>query len=117
MGDRVTRAPQSGELVRAKGLRRALKRGAPPTFIPPALPNPAAQPSSLNWYSGEKKAGDESKKNSAGNGSPQEGTEEILDLRRQYLEQLFESSPDALVVLDASFRTQCVNREFQRMFG
>ena len=112
MGDRVTRAPQSGELVRAKGLRRALKRGAAPTFIPPTIPNPAAQPSSLPWCPAEN-----AEKNSAENGWPQEGTEEILDLRRQYLEQLFESSPDAVVILDASFRTQCVNREFQRMFG
>ena len=44
MGDRVTRAPQSGELVRAKNLRRALERGAPPTFIPPDSLNPVAQP-------------------------------------------------------------------------
>jgi PAS domain S-box-containing protein len=111
MGDRVTRASQSGELVRAKTLRRALKRGAPPTFIPPANPNPPAQPSSLSWHSTEK-----TEKNSAEDSRPN-GTEAILDLRRQYLEQLFESSPDALLVVDAEFRTQCVNREFQRMFG
>jgi two-component system cell cycle sensor histidine kinase/response regulator CckA len=134
MGDRVTRTSQSGELVRAKTLRRALKRGAAPTFIPPAAPNPAAQPSSLSWYSeektsevntsAEKSSGVRSstepplaEKHPAGNGTQQKNAEEILDLRRQYLEQLFESSPDALVVLDASFRTQCVNREFQRVFG
>ena len=119
MGDRATRAPQSGELVRAKTLRRALKRGAPPTFIPPAIPNPSAQPSSLSWFSGEESSAENVpvKMTSAGNGSQLKGTEEILDLRRQYLEQAFESSPDALVVLDASFRAQCVNREFQRMFG
>ncbi len=114
MGDRATRAPQSGELVRAKTLRRALKRGAPPAFVPPTVPNPAAQPSSLSWYSAEKTL---SEKNSAESGSQPTSTEEILDLRRQYLEQLFETSPDALLVVDASFRTQCVNREFQRMFG
>jgi len=109
MGGRVTRTPQSGELARAKSLQRALKHGASPAFIPPDTPNPPAQPSALSWYSTEK--------HSAESGSPQKTTEEILDLHRQYLEQLFESSPDAIVVLDASFRTQCVSREFQSMFG
>ena len=93
-------------------MRRALKRGAPPTFIPPTTPNPPAQPSSLSWYSAEK-----AEKNSSEEDSQQKSVEEILDLRRQYLEQLFEASPDALLVVDAEFRTQCVNREFQRMFG
>jgi len=112
MGDRVTRAPQSGELVRAKTLRRALKRGAAPTFVPPAVPNAPAQPSALSWYCDKNTETDSAEKNSRPI-SP----EEILDLRYQYLEQLFESSPDALVVVDAGFHTQCVNREFQRMFG
>jgi two-component system cell cycle sensor histidine kinase/response regulator CckA len=123
MGDRATRAPQSGDLVRAKTLRRALKRGAPPEFVPPASPNPTAQPSALSWFTAETTAGETHReatlpeKNSPEITSQPQSTEEILDLRRQYLEQLFESSPDALVVLDASFRAQCVNREFQRMFG
>src|ERR1039458_4524458 len=103
MGDRATRAPQSGELVRAKTLRRALKRGAPPAFIPPALANPTALPSSLSWYFPENAPVE---KKSAEKSSQPKTSEEILDLRRQYLEQLFESSPDALVVLDASFRSE-----------
>ena len=128
MGDRATRAPQSGDLTRAKTLRRALKRGASPDFIPPAVPNPPARPSALSWYSGETHSGEATPgekypgetprpETSAENSAQPQSTEEILDLRRQYLEQLFESSPDALVILDASFRAQCVNREFQRMFG
>jgi two-component system cell cycle sensor histidine kinase/response regulator CckA len=114
MGDRVTRAPQSGDLARAKNLRKALKRGGSPTFIPPAVPNPIAQPSVLSWYPADASP---SGKSSAEPSSRQNTTDEILDLRRQYLEQLFESSPDALIVVDAAFSTQCVNREFQRMFG
>jgi PAS domain S-box-containing protein len=114
MGDRVTRAPQSGDLERAKTLRRTLKRGGLPTFIPPALPNPTALPSSLSWYFPENAPAE---KNSADIASQPKNAEEILDLRRQYLEQAFESAPDALIVLDASFRTQCVNREFERTFG
>ena len=114
MGDRVTRVPQSGELVRAKTLRRALKRGAPPSFVPPDLPNPAVQPPSLSWYCADTVSAE---KHSADKNSPPQSAEEILDLRRRYLEQLFESAPNAAVVLDAHFRTQCVNRGFQSMFG
>ena len=114
MGDRVTRVPQSGELVRAKTLRRALKRGAPPSFVPPDLPNPAVQSPALSWYCADTVSAE---KHSADKDSQPQSAEEILDLRRRYLEQLFESAPNAAVVLDAHFRTQCVNRGFQSMFG
>jgi PAS domain S-box-containing protein len=114
MGDRVTRAPQSGELVRAKNLRRALERGVPPTFIPPDSLNPVAQPPSLSWYPAENGF---SAKNSAKKKSQPSRPEEILDLRRQYLEQLFEGSPDPVIIVDTAFRTQCLNQQFQRMFG
>jgi PAS domain S-box-containing protein len=43
--------------------------------------------------------------------------DDASDSRRQFLEQLFENSPDALLIVDTSFRAQCVNQEFQRMFG
>jgi|HubBroStandDraft_1064217.scaffolds.fasta_scaffold00056_54 two-component system cell cycle sensor histidine kinase/response regulator CckA len=102
MGDRVTRAPQSKELVRAKKLRQALERGAPPAFIPPVAGSSVAPSSSLSWNPAEK--------------NPKK-PEEVLSIHRQYLEQLFQSSPDPLIIADASFHTQCVNQEFQRMFG
>jgi two-component system cell cycle sensor histidine kinase/response regulator CckA len=114
MGDRVTRAPQSGELVRAKNLRRALERGAPPTFIPPDSLNPVAQPPTLSWYPAENAF---PKKNSAKKKSQPSRPGEVLDLRRQYLEQLFEGSPDPVIIVDTAFRTQCLNQQFQRMFG
>jgi len=133
MGDRVTRVPQSRELLRAKRLRQALERGAPPTFVPPAAPNPVAQPSSLSWSSIEKSSGEKNsvekapaEKRPADNSrktisreknSKKTGSEETLNTRRQYLEQLFQNSPDPLVITDASFRAQCVNQEFQRLFG
>src|SRR5271166_685814 len=108
MGERVTQSEQSRELLRARELRQALERGAPPTFIPPSVPNPVAQPSSLFWVpSGTNSGGEKS----------EAGSTEILDLRRQFLEQLFEGSPDALIVFDVSSRTQCINHAFQRMFG
>ncbi len=124
MGDRVTRVPQSKELVRAKRLRQALERGAPPSFVPPAIPNPVVQPSTLSWNSGEKNSGEKNsveknprKTNSAEKSSRKISSEETLNLRRQYLEQLFQNSPDPLIIVDPSFHAQCVNQEFQRMFG
>src|SRR5579863_6043350 len=100
MGGRVTRAPQSKDLAHAKSLRRALTSGAPPAFIPPVAPNPVDQPSALSWAPEQTLP---SQKNSKKNGA-QEG----LDVRRQYLEQMFQGSPDSLIVVDASFHTLCV---------
>jgi PAS domain S-box-containing protein len=107
MGGRVTRTPQSKDLLRAKALRQALDRGVPPAFIPPATTNAVVQTSALFWAP-EQKTSTLRKHHSP---------EEILTVRRQYLEQLFQTSPDPLIVVDASFRTLCVNQEFQRMFG
>ncbi len=109
MGGRVTRTPQSKDLVRAKNLRHALQRGAPPAFIPPTTPNSVAPTSSLSWASKQK--------NPAPGNSAKLPPEEISEVRLQYLEQLFQSSPDPLIVVDASFHALCVNHEFQRMFG
>src|SRR6202050_4123986 len=123
MGDRVTRVPQSRELVRAKRLRQALEHGAPPTFVPPAVPNPVAQPFSLSWSSAEKSSLEKNPAESSGKANSKEknprkiSSDEVLNTRRQYLEQLFQNSPAPLVIVDASFRGQCVNQEFQRLFG
>jgi len=90
--------------VRARKLREALECGASPTFIPPGIPNSIAPSSSLSWNF--------DKTNPEPNSS-----EQTLSIRRQYLEQLFQNSPDPLLITDSSFRTQCVNQEFQTMFG
>ncbi len=57
------------------------------------------------------------KANSAEKTAAKVSAEDTLSTRRQYLEQLFQTSPDPLIIVDASFHTQCVNQEFQRMFG
>src|SRR5579862_1296629 len=98
MGGRVTRPAQSKEILRAKNLRHALESGASPSFIPPGV-SAAVQPAALAW-------------NSLQPNSSTPDAADSLDLRRQFLEQLFENSPDALLVVDSSFRAQCVNREF-----
>jgi len=109
MGERFTQSSQARDLVRAKRLRHALERDAAPGFIPSGIPSPLAQPPSLSWFPDQ-----------AHSTPPQPAAtnaDDTLSIRRQYLEQLFEKSPDALVVVDDSFRAQCVNQEFQRMFG
>ncbi|MGO9680652.1 MAG: PAS domain S-box protein [Candidatus Sulfotelmatobacter sp.] len=103
MGGRITRSAQSRELLRAESLRQALESGASPAFIPSGI-SAAAQPSSLSW-------------NLPDPNPSVIAAEDSLEIRRQCLEQLFQNSPDPLLIVDASFRTQCVNQEFQRMFG
>jgi PAS domain S-box-containing protein len=113
MGDRVTRTPESREIVRAKKLRKALERRTVPTFIPPdvanavvanaVVANAIVQPPDLSWSLPEASSGTTA--------------ERSRDTRRQYLEQIFQDSPDPIIVVDLSFHAQCVNPEFQRMFG
>jgi two-component system cell cycle sensor histidine kinase/response regulator CckA len=122
MGGRITRSPQSRELARARKLRQALERGASPTFIPPNIPNPVAQPSSLSWNlekTNLEKTISESanSETSAKKNGRKQNPEEILNIRRQYLEQIFQNSPDPVIIMNASFQVQCANQEFQRMFG
>jgi two-component system, cell cycle sensor histidine kinase and response regulator CckA len=103
MGDHITQ-PAQEDLVRAKGLRRASKRGTAPAFVPPELSHRPAQSSVLSW-------------NAADPNPNVDSTQTALDLRRQSLEQLFQNSPNALIITDSSFHVQCVNQEFERMFG
>ena len=107
MGERVTRS-RSRELARVKGLRTALETGAPPAFIPPESPNPIAQPSELYWRCPEPDIDDPNSKTAH---------QHNLEIRRQYLEQIFQSSPDPVIVVDKSFHIECVNPAFESMFG
>jgi two-component system, cell cycle sensor histidine kinase and response regulator CckA len=105
MGDRVTRPSQSKELVRAKRLHQALERGAPPSFIPGDRENPdRSNPADLR----------SADLRSADLGEADLGNDRIP---LQYFEQIFQSSPDPLIITDSAFRTQCVNQEFQSLFG
>ena len=102
MGQRVTRS-RARELERAKGLRDSLDRGTPPAFVPPDVAHPVVRPSELNWRS----PGPISDSTYEGN----------LDIRRQYLEQILQNSPDPVIVVDTSFHIVCVNPAFEQMFG
>jgi len=119
MGGRGTRSPQSEELVRARTLREALESGAPPAFLPPATTSVIAPPSTLAWtcektHLESTLSGNATHESTLAEAAASENT---LSIQRQYLEQLFQNSPDPLLITDANFRAQCVNREFQTMFG
>ncbi|MBI3193550.1 MAG: PAS domain S-box protein [Ignavibacteriae bacterium] len=43
--------------------------------------------------------------------------EEELEVQRAYFEQLYQSAPEAIVILDNEDRVLRINREFARMFG
>ncbi|MFZ0817201.1 MAG: PAS domain S-box protein, partial [Candidatus Sulfotelmatobacter sp.] len=118
MGGRVTRPTPSRELAHARNLRQALEGGASPAFVPPEVANPIAQPSALAWnHLGSLAETPLAERPSEPTTSAATPSQVELDIRRQYLDQLFQSSPDALLVVDLSLRVQCVNREFQRVFG
>jgi two-component system, cell cycle sensor histidine kinase and response regulator CckA len=90
MGGRVTR-PQSGELARARRLKKALESGAPPAFVSSEC---ASVDSGLSWKN-----------------------QDNLEIRRQYLEQCFQNAPDGLSIVDLEDRVVCVNEAFLHMFG
>ncbi|MGC1372547.1 MAG: PAS domain S-box protein [Candidatus Sulfotelmatobacter sp.] len=102
MGERVTRS-RSRELARAKGLRDALERGSPPEFIPPEISHPAAKLPRPSWQFLD----------SSSKGADQT----ILDVRRQYLEQIVQNSSDPVIIVDKSFHIEYVNAAFEQMFG
>jgi two-component system, cell cycle sensor histidine kinase and response regulator CckA len=108
MGDRVTQISQAQELVRARKLRQALESASPPAFVPPNVTVPIDAPTSLSWLS---------EQTWKEQNFHLENSESAREIRRQYLEQLFQGSPDPMIIVDKDFRTICVNSEFEQMFG
>ena len=102
MGERVTR-PGEGELAHAQRLKEALQRGASPTFVQPENAHLPAG-SSCSTHSCSAPSLSESSWNGA-------------ETRLQYLEQLFQASPDGLGVADSNGRLLWANEAFVRMFG
>ncbi len=91
MGDKVTQSTESGGFVRAKYLKEALRRGAPPTLSTSQdclLPEWAPA-----WDDGDP------------------------IVQKAYLDQLVECAPEAITILDTSHRVMRINPEFTRMFG
>jgi PAS domain S-box-containing protein len=105
MGERVTQSAQE-ELARAKRLRKALQDGAPPTFVPVEdVPQTGATSSSTQACSFPSFA------------EPSWNLPELAPTKLQYLEQMFQASPDGLSIVDGDHRVLWANPAFLRMFG
>ncbi|MFZ0438122.1 MAG: hypothetical protein WAL76_08390, partial [Candidatus Sulfotelmatobacter sp.] len=83
--------------MRARSLQQALERGASPSFIPPDVASPAAPPSSLSWNLLGSPAEVPTSEAAISEtiisdalSSQRIPSPAALDIRRQYLEQLFQ---------------------------
>lgn len=103
MGEGVTQSQQS-ELARARQLRKALRERATPGFV---QPNDAQPSCSSNACSVPEAAN-----RSAALLSPNRA-----EMQLQFLQQMFQASPDALSIADREHRALWANEKFQRMFG
>jgi len=91
MGDEITQPAQSAELVRAKVLQEALRRGTQPAMVTPQMTQRRL------W-------------------TPAWDEQEPA-IQRAYLEQLVECAPEAISILDVQHRITRINSEFTRLFG
>src|SRR6266851_3324420 len=89
MGEKVTPPAASTEVLRAKALRDARKRGSPPA---------------LSQISSE---------------APSDGNAAAHspDVEKAYLVQIVENAPEAISILDLDLRIMRINGEFTRLFG
>jgi len=101
MGERVTPAREA-ELVRAQRLKKAMERGAAPAFV-----DRATVPSNGNCSTSCPVPAETESKTNSKKQSPQP----------HFLEQVFQVSPDGLVVADCQHRVLLANETFSRMFG
>jgi len=93
MGDGITRSVKSDDHARAKLLREALQRGTP-TLSVPTRRTAAISATTVPAIPGE-----------------------VPELQTACFEQLLESAPEAISILDAEHRVTRLNSEFTRIFG
>ena len=109
MGERVAQTGPgdvAGEVARARRLKKALASGAPPAFVSPE----AATTSGQNSCSASScPIPEASQGSSEGHDQPR--------IRVQYLEQMFQASPDGLSIADTNHIVLWANETFVRMFG
>lgn len=101
MGERVTQSKRE-QLARARRLKEALDSGAAPSFLQPQNPLATQHSSSA----GSRSAPETFQKNFASDES-----------RLRFLEQMSETSPDGLTIVDAECHVLWANPQFLRMFG
>jgi two-component system, cell cycle sensor histidine kinase and response regulator CckA len=107
MGEGVTPSERSN-LKRARRLKTALASGTPPAFVAPK------NGSSLAHYPRESAP---SPSLSAPVAQSSWSDPQSLTTRMQFLEQMFQASPDGLSIADCDNRVLWANETFVRMFG
>jgi PAS domain S-box-containing protein len=105
MGGRVTQSGRS-DLARASRLKRALESGAPPAFVQAGDVASPANGSCSEHSCPVSPVAEPSQKNQTRS-----------ETRLQFLEQMFQASPDGLGIADTNHRVQWANEAFVRMFG
>ena len=120
MGDRVTQTERA-DLARANRLKKALESGAPPAFVQPA--NVAAakvSPEKVSPGNGAAPANGACSEHSCPLqpfAEAHEKNQQTAGMRLQFLEQLFQASPDGLSIADSNHCVLLANETFVRMFG
>src|SRR5579872_127677 len=105
MGEGVTQSG-AGDVARARRLKKALASGAPPAFVPPEAATVSKQKSC---------SANSCPLPEVSEGSPQD--QDQANIHVQYLEQMFQASPDGLSIADTNHTVLWANETFVRMFG
>jgi PAS domain S-box-containing protein len=109
MGDRVSQSGQ-GDLARARRLKKALESGTAPTFVAP-------EDGSAGHASCTGSSCPAPPLTEPGRSEPTWRNQERDETRLQFLEQMFQASPDGLSIADGEHRVLWANETFSQMFG
>ena len=117
MGDRVTQSRRA-DLAHANRLKKALDSGAPPAFVQPGKPGNGKLPKRQNANGDAPVYGACTETSCPLPPLPEthKKSPESAETRLQFLEQMFQASPDGLCIADVSHRVLLANETFVRMF-
>jgi two-component system, cell cycle sensor histidine kinase and response regulator CckA len=119
MGERVTQS--LADLAHASRLKKALESGAAPAFIQPGKNQPETdQPGEGQPQNGSAPSNGSCSEHSCPLPPVIESPKrdhQSAEIRLQFLEQMFQASPDGLSIADSSQRVLLANETFVRMFG
>jgi two-component system, cell cycle sensor histidine kinase and response regulator CckA len=120
MGDRVTQTGRA-DLAHANRLKKALESGAPPAFVQPAgVEAGKVPPGKVRPGNGAAPTNGACSEHSCPLPplpEPHKKDQQSAAIRLQFLEQMFQASPDGLSIADSNHCVLLANETFVRMFG